>query len=185
MRIVFMLKAAMFHSDISYQIELINKINSLNITANVNTVNSIFNNKNIKQVPVDLIYGICVATNTSPGDWIKLVDDNGQEWVGDCLPLDSSICYPPGVTFLYKREEKESTPELIKKIAQHNIHVERTTIWKMEKNTLKRLPLDLILGISIITGKAPGDWIRVVDPNGNEIKGKGIRLDGTIVESQS
>lgn len=182
MGIALGLEAAMYHSGIRKQKELINLLEEINISAKPFVINKIFQNK-IKQLPVHIIYGICVVTNTAPGDWIKFVDTNGNEWVDKKLPLDTPEHQTPGIKFLINR--KVSVKEFNQRLVPHQIKIPTHTLRAAELHTLKRLPLPFIQGVCIINGMSPGDWIRAIDANGNEIKPKGIKLDGTIVRSQS
>ncbi|WP_348622587.1 hypothetical protein [Paenibacillus polymyxa] len=178
MGIVLGLEAVMYHSGIRKQKDLIKRLEAINISAEPIVINHIFHNT-IKQLPVHMIYGICAVTNSSPGDWIKFVDKNGIEWIDKNSPLDNTALQTSGIKFLLNR--KGSVKQFTQSLDAHQIKISSYTLRAAELHTLKRLPLEFVHGVCIITGMSPGDWIRAVDSNGNEIKAKGIRLDGTIV----
>ncbi|MGG4106704.1 hypothetical protein AAXB25_22660 [Paenibacillus lautus] len=83
MGVKFQLQLIMAKADIKKQKDLIERLAEIGITARPLTISNIFNNK-IKQLPVELIYGISVVTNSKPGDWITIEHDKkSDDAVGD------------------------------------------------------------------------------------------------------
>ncbi|MGG3278995.1 hypothetical protein [Paenibacillus solani] len=77
MRVKFQLQMVMAKADIKKQKILIERLAEIGITARPLTISNIYNNK-IKQLSTDLILGISVVTNSSPGDWITIEYDENE-----------------------------------------------------------------------------------------------------------
>ncbi|ALS09885.1 hypothetical protein ABE82_26055 (plasmid) [Paenibacillus peoriae] len=171
MGIVLCLREIMYHNNIRTQSELIKLLAQHGIAAPPKTINLIYYNK-IKQLPVYLIYGISIVTQSAPADWIKLIDGNNEWPTTRSVNINDSESLNPGVQFLFER--KSILLEIIDQLQKFNVKTNTNTLSKIQNGTIKRLPLDLVEGICKLTNQAPGDWIKVVDPNGRIILPKGI-----------
>lgn len=83
MGVKFQLQLVLAQANIKNQKTLIELLAEIGINARPLTISNIYNNK-IKLIPVDLIYGISVVTNSTPGEWITIEHDRiTDESVGD------------------------------------------------------------------------------------------------------
>lgn len=71
MGVKFDLQKLLAQANIKNQKALIERLAEIGIAARPLTISKIYNSK-IKQLPVELIYGISVVTNSNPGDWITI-----------------------------------------------------------------------------------------------------------------